>query len=273
MGSNHQFEKFFRLEKMDFQGIAIGVAAAEEVDHDGEVLDYFASKPYFQKWSDTQKVASGGKSLGNVRLQHDPTRPVGRLLDLAFDDKNRMVRVVAKIEEDQARRLLQAGVLTGFSIGGDYVKKTPTGNGIVRYVAGPSEISVCDRPCAPSAVFSVVKDNGQVELRKFQKSILEAPMNQLNEREQVLKLRIMGMNRDQICTALGSLPGHVDRVLKTISAGMMKSHGLVKGELGIRAIIQNTLASRDQGRIMNLCTALGTDEDGLRKMLGAHGIA
>jgi|SRR5215472_10885842 len=41
-------------------------------------------------------------------------------------------------------------------------------NGVTKYVAAPSEISVVDRPCAPSATFSSVKSDGQIELRKFQ---------------------------------------------------------------------------------------------------------
>jgi len=45
----------------------------------------------------------------------------------------------------------------------------PLTNDAVKYIAGPGEISVCDRPCAPSAVFSAVKQGGGVELRKFAK--------------------------------------------------------------------------------------------------------
>jgi len=163
-----EFRKFFQLEKYDeFQGIAIGVAAAEELDHDNEILDYEGSKPYFQAWSASQMKASGGKSKGNVRLQHDDKRPVGILTAIDYDDTNKMVRVASQIVDPVAKQMLAAGVLTGFSIGGDYIKRTPMPNGAVRYIAGPSEVSVCDRPCAPSALFSVVKGNGQTEMRKF----------------------------------------------------------------------------------------------------------
>lgn len=164
-------EIFLQLHKFDpFEGIATGVAACEELDHDNEILDYFGSKPYFQAWSDSQKVASKGLSMGNVRMQHDSKRPVGRLLDISFDDELRQVQVVAKIEETEAKNLLATGVLTGFSIGGDYLKKTPLPSGAIRYIASPAEISVCDRPCAPSAVYSIVKGDGRTELRKFKKT-------------------------------------------------------------------------------------------------------
>jgi len=166
------FEKFFQLEKIDFQGIAIGVAAAEELDHDNEILDYLGSKPYFQKWSASQEAASRGLSKGNVRFQHDEKRPVGHLIDISYDDANKLVRVAAKIEEPVAKGMLASGTLTGFSIGGDYVKRTPMPNGATKYIASPAEISVCDRPCAPSATYTVVKGDGRTELRKLLPGIL-----------------------------------------------------------------------------------------------------
>jgi len=166
-----KFETFFRLEKFDpFQGIAIGVAAAQEPDRDKEVLNYAASKPYFQNWSASVLKDSQGKSFGNVRFQHDDKRPVGRLFSLDFDDAKKQIRVGAQVVEQAAKDLLAAGVLTGFSIGGRYVSKTPITGGLTEYVADPSEISVVDRPCAPSAVYSVVKQDGTLELRKFAKS-------------------------------------------------------------------------------------------------------
>ena len=74
-----QTETFFRLEKFDpFQGIAIGVAAAEEPDNVSEVLDYQGSKHAFKSWSDSQFRISSGKSYGNIRLQHDDKKPVGK---------------------------------------------------------------------------------------------------------------------------------------------------------------------------------------------------
>lgn len=167
--------KFAQLSTIDeIQGIATGVMCAEEVDHDNEVLDYFASKPYIQKWSQEQFANSRGQSVGNVRLQHDDKKPIGRLLSLDFDDVARKVRITAQIEDPIAKHLLASGVLTGFSIGGEYIKKTPLANGITRYIASPSEVSVCDRPCAPSATFESVKADGSRELVKFRK--IEDPL-------------------------------------------------------------------------------------------------
>lgn len=163
-----QKEAFFQLQKVDpFLGIVTGVLAAEELDRDNEILDYEGSKPYFKQWSNSVYQDSKGKSYGNVRCQHDPTRVVGHLTGIRFDDANKQITCVAKITEPQTRDMLQAGDLTGFSIGGDYAKRTPVGRGVVRYIAKPAEVSVVDRPCAPSAVFSAVKADGSLELRKF----------------------------------------------------------------------------------------------------------
>jgi hypothetical protein len=159
---------FAQLMKFDeFTGVATGVAACEEIDRDKEIMDYQGSKPYFQAWSQTQKSASIGKSLGNVRLQHDASKIAGKLTDLTFDDTNKRVIVSTQIIDPVARELLRTGCLTGFSIGGEYGKRTTLPNGVTKYVAIPAEISVVDRPCMPSATFTAVKSDGSTELRKF----------------------------------------------------------------------------------------------------------
>jgi len=162
-------QPFLRLTKMGFDGVAEGVIACQEPDHDGEILDYFGSKPYIQNWSNTQLKNSGGKSYGNVRVQHQADNIAGFLQSITFDDANKEVRVSAKVIDPVARQMLQEGALTGFSIGGSYVKKTPLSNGLISYIANPVEISIVDRPCSPSATFSLVHADGSKELRKFQK--------------------------------------------------------------------------------------------------------
>ncbi len=161
---------FAVLKSVDFDGVAVGTIACQEPDSDSEILDYFASKPYFQQWSDTQFKNSGGKSYGNVRLQHDSKKVVGLLTSpLQFDDANKRIKVSAQIVDPIAKEMLQLGALTGFSIGGDYVSKRPLANGLISYIAKPAEVSVCDRPCSPSATYDLVHADGQIELRKFAK--------------------------------------------------------------------------------------------------------
>ncbi len=216
---------FFQLAKYDgFLGIATGVAAAEELDKDGEILDYNGSKPYFQQWSDSQFAASKGQSKGNVRLQHDAKRCVGKLSEITFDDSAKKVRVVAQIVDPVAKDLLRTGCLTGFSIGGDYIKRTPMPNGVVKYIAGPAEISVCDRPCAPSATYESVKVDGTMELRKF------APREEVQSVG--MRIRVMkaaGYPIGMICAELGITAGEVQRATKVgfgLEASARKSAGV-----------------------------------------------
>jgi hypothetical protein len=202
---------FFQLSKYDdFRGIATGVAAAEELDHDGEILDYQGSKPYFQQWSDSQFAASKGQSKGNVRLQHDAKRCVGKLSDIQFDDAAKKVRVVAQIVDPVAKDLLRTGCLTGFSIGGDYISRSPMPNGVVKYIAGPAEISVCDRPCAPSATYESVKADGTTYLRKFSPRIEVA--QSVGARIRVMKAA--GYPTGMICAGLGITAGEVQRATR-----------------------------------------------------------
>lgn len=159
---------FLRLAKVDpIQGIVTGVLTSSDVDADKERLDYFGSKPYIQAWSDTQLKNSGGKSFGNVRVQHDPKKIAGALTSIDFDDDNQLVRATAQIADPVTLNLLRIGALTGFSIGGSYVSRKPQLDGTVLYIANPCEVSIVDRPCNPDAVFQSVKSDGSVELRKF----------------------------------------------------------------------------------------------------------
>ncbi len=153
---------FLPLTKADAaQRLIYGVMTAEAPDKSGEILDYASSKPLIQKWSDEIKDASGGKSLGNVRLMHGKTA-VGKLVDIQFDDEARAVPICAKIVDDAAWALVEEGVLTGFSIGGGYAKRWKDGQR-TRYTAEMTEVSVVDNPCLKGATFDLIKADGIVE--------------------------------------------------------------------------------------------------------------
>lgn len=160
---------YVRLTKVDpFQGLAYGTAAAEEVDKSGEIFDYATSKPHFEAWSSSFAKATGGKSFGNVRSMHGNTAS-GLLKSIEYDDANKRINIVAEIVDKGDLEKLEKGVLTGFSIGGKYAERWPdtTDKKLTRYTAIPSEISVVDNPCMPSATFDCVKEDGTTELRKF----------------------------------------------------------------------------------------------------------
>jgi hypothetical protein len=157
---------FAQIAKIDESRHEVwGVATAEVVDKEGEIFDYESSKPYFQSWSDEIAKATAGKSLGNVREMHAPSA-VGKLVAISFDDDLKQIRVGARIVDSSAWQKCTAGVYTGFSIGGSYVKAWKDGE-CLRFTANPVEISVVDNPCVPGAHFTAVKADGTSEVRKF----------------------------------------------------------------------------------------------------------
>lgn len=157
---------FFRLTKVDVVRREVtGIATAEQPDQTGEICDYESTKPYFQKWSDGIRKATGGKSLGNVREMHSNIA-AGKVTDLEFDDAAKAIRIVTKCVDDGTWNKIIEGVLTGFSQGGDYVRKWRDGE-FTRYTADPSEISYVDNPCLSTATFEVIKADGTTEMRKF----------------------------------------------------------------------------------------------------------
>lgn len=161
-----KFAMFARLTKVDEAKRQItGVIADETVDGDNEVFDYASSKPNIEKWSNAVAKASGGASVGNVRAMHSKVA-AGKLDEIVFDDTAKSVSVTATIVDDAEWNKVQKAVYTGFSIGGSYGKKWDD-NGVKRYTAIPSEVSLADVPCNPNSTFTVLKVDGTSELRKF----------------------------------------------------------------------------------------------------------
>ena len=158
----------FALTKVDArQRRVTGVMIADEDDKSGEACDYITSKPYFEEWSAEINKSSGGKSLGNVRAMHQPIA-AGKVVLMDFDDAAKLIRIEAEIIDDAEWNKCLEGVYTGFSIGGDYVKRwTDPATRRRKYTAEPHEVSLVDNPCVPSATFTAVKLDGSTELRKF----------------------------------------------------------------------------------------------------------
>jgi hypothetical protein len=162
---------FARITKVDAANRLVhGVMAEEKPDKSGEVFDYESSKPYVKEWSDdaVTKTHHAGQdvSYGNVRAQHNGKIAAGKLVSLDFDDKNKEIPIIAKIVDEQEWKKVEEGVYTGFSIGGDYVKRWADGKHI-RYTARPKEVSIVDNPCMYGATFTMVKADGAEEQRNF----------------------------------------------------------------------------------------------------------
>jgi hypothetical protein len=163
---------FAQITKVDEEKrLVFGRAAQEMVDKSDEVMDYLSSKPHFEAWSAEIAKDTGGKSMGNVRAMHGKVS-AGKLTQIDFNDADKAIDVVAKIVDDQEWKKVNEGCYTGFSIGGSYVgPKTvekSDGKDVTRYTAKPTEISLVDRPCIPSAkFFEVQKADGAVEKVDF----------------------------------------------------------------------------------------------------------
>lgn len=162
---------FARIVKVDEETRTVtGRAAQEVVDRDNEIFDYDTSKPEFMKWSAEVHADTSGKSLGNVRSMHGNIA-AGKLTNIDFNDVEKAIDVSAKIIDNNEWEKVLEGVHTGFSIGGRYARKWAqpiNGKMVQRYTAVPSEISIVDRPCCPTAkFFEVHKRDGSFEKREF----------------------------------------------------------------------------------------------------------
>jgi hypothetical protein len=156
---------YLPITKVDqAQRLVYGVITEESPDRSGEIMDYATSKPNFEKWSAEMEKASGGKSVGNLRAMHGKVA-AGSLQQIDFDDANLRIEAVAKVVDDNEWAKVEAGVYTGFSIGGSYAKRwtDEADKSLKRYTADPSEVSLVDRPCLKTATFSMIKADGSVE--------------------------------------------------------------------------------------------------------------
>lgn len=161
-------EIFIPLQKVDSRKHQVwGYAAVEEPDHADEIMDYESSKPYWMEWSTRAQKRSGGRSMGNLRSMHKRVA-AGRLIEFLPDDQNRGFYIGAEVVDEEEWRKVEAGVYTGFSVGGSYVRRWNDYRlNKMRYTARPAEVSLVDAPCIESATFDVVKADGMTETRSF----------------------------------------------------------------------------------------------------------
>jgi hypothetical protein len=161
-----KFNLFVPVTKVDVEKREVWGRAVQEVpDKSKEIFDYATSAPLFRDWSAGFDKATDGKSLGNIRAMHGKVA-AGKVTAIDFNDKDLAIDICAKVVDDAEWNKVQEGVYTGFSIGGDYEKRWQDG-GLKRYTARPSEISLVDNPCVPTARFQMIKADGVVEEKEF----------------------------------------------------------------------------------------------------------
>lgn len=162
---------FIPITKVDAaQRLVYGLATAEAEDRAGEICDYASTKPLYERWSAEIAKSIGGKSLGNLRAMHGPVA-AGKVTEINFNDDQKQIEICAKVIDDAEWAKVTEGVYTGFSQGGAYARRWTDEDGLTRYTADPSEISLVDLPCLPKAHFEMIKADGTCELRSFGKGL------------------------------------------------------------------------------------------------------
>jgi hypothetical protein len=153
------FSITFPLQKINKQQrIVTGIATANNVDLEGDLIDFDASVRAFSNW------------IGNIREMHHP-KAVGKLVDWRPTKVMHMGKMYDAIEvdvyiskgaEDTWQKILD-GTLRGFSIGGRALEKQNVFDPeigthvtkVTEYMLG--ELSVVDNPCNPAGLFMLIK--------------------------------------------------------------------------------------------------------------------
>ena len=177
-----KFSKFIPLEKAEQQSdgtlFVYGLVTAQVPDAEGEVCDYDSTKPFYKAMVEkflkaTSAVDGMETSIAPLREMHQ-LKAIGCGKQIDFDDDGKTIRMGFKVVDADAVKKFKAGVLIGFSQGGDYVKTWKSG-GHTWYTADPGEVSAVDSPCLESALvermkgreFTFAEADGSTRLVKF----------------------------------------------------------------------------------------------------------
>ncbi|QQE80925.1 DUF6582 domain-containing protein [Alicyclobacillus sp. SO9] len=146
-----------------------GFATLERKDKADEIADFEGTVKAFQTWSDEISKRTGGKSMGNVRVMHQPI-PAGKMThwepgETTIQDEDGNEKVVKGIwtatyvppHKTDVIKDVDEGILNALSIGGNYEKRwwDETEKGF-RYIPELAEYSLVDNPAVPGADFANV---------------------------------------------------------------------------------------------------------------------
>ena len=150
----------FPISKMETDAdgdlVVKGVATDGSVDSDYQIVDPDWSAKALGDWLQTG---------GNVRMAHDPQRPVGKGLSVEIDrDGDGKHWVKSVIVDPVAKRLVEKGVLRAYSVGISHpvIKRDPTGRARGGIIVGGelSELSIVDRPANKNSYLELAKAAG-----------------------------------------------------------------------------------------------------------------
>jgi ribosomal protein S27AE len=137
--------------------IVMGKATDGSLDSDDQVVDPAWSGKALAEWLETG---------GNVRVQHQALRdPAGKGLSLEIDrDGDTGHWVKSLVVEPVAKRLVEKGILTAYSVGiaRPVIKRDPTGKARGGVVCGGTlaELSLVDRPANKACGLVLAKSEG-----------------------------------------------------------------------------------------------------------------
>ena len=138
-----------------------GIATDGTVDSDSQIVDATWSADALTKWLSTG---------GNVRMSHDPHRPVGKGLRVDVNkDGSGKHWVTSVVVDPLAQKLVKKGVLTAYSVGisRPVIKHDPSGRARGGIITGGelAELSLVDRPSNKSSYLELAKSaaNGDCE--------------------------------------------------------------------------------------------------------------
>lgn len=143
-----------KWEKDDDGDIVVkGVATDGTIDSDEQIVDTDWSSKALADWLDTG---------GNVRMSHDPHRPVGKGLQVEIDrDGDGKHWVKSLIVDSEAKRLVEKGVLTAYSVGisRPVIAYDKRARGGVIKGGQICELSIVDRPANKSCYLELAKSD------------------------------------------------------------------------------------------------------------------
>lgn len=158
-------ELFIPMMKFDERtGEFEGWSTVQEEDGHKETCDVAKSWPALTAWSDESKEISGGKSAGNLRVQHRRDSVGGKLTAMEMRDQDGKPAVFIKglVTNEQAKKDAAEGALTGISIRGLLQRWEEGGKQMYAWKV-VEEKSLVDRPAVKHALIEVMKSDGSVE--------------------------------------------------------------------------------------------------------------
>lgn len=160
-----RFRKFIPFWKIDEAKREVyGLVTAQIPDKEDEVCDYPSTLPYYKAVAEEMGKATDGANIMPLREMHQLSA-VGKGTQLVGHDDTKEILMGFKVVDDNAWKKVVERVYTGFSQGGDYVRKWIQ-DGMQYYTAKPSEVSLVDNPCLGAARF-VIKADGTMQLQKI----------------------------------------------------------------------------------------------------------